>query len=79
MKNGSKVTGVFRGSHSSIEFCLCRTGGSDRLCLTLIRDTSSRQHESIASGRSAVAKVIGMGSIKETRQVSSSSKRRKLW
>jgi len=65
-KNGAKVFGVFGGGNSGIEFGLGGAGGGNRLCLGLVGDNTTREHEGVAGSGAAIAKVIGMSGIDVT-------------
>ena len=63
VEDGAEVFSDLSGGHRGKEFRLGGTGGGDGLCLRAIDDNTSCIHETIASLGSAVAKIIGMGSI----------------
>ena len=54
---------MFGSRYSSKEFSFCRTGGSDGLGFGFVGNNTTTENKSKASGRSAISKIVGMGSI----------------
>ena len=67
--DGVKVLGMLGGGDSSHEFSFSGACGSDGLCFASVGHSSAAEHESITCSGTPVAKVIGVGGVKETSKV----------
>ena len=63
--DSTHVAGVFGSGNGGQKFSFGGAGGSDGLGFATVGDSTATQQEGVAGGRTAVAEVVGMCSIKE--------------